>query len=1172
MIYHVVTLSLLIAAILLIRVVFRRSVSPAVIYALWLAVAIKLCFPFSFVHLNLPSIPADVDVITVESSASDYVPPYIPPSHQSAPSHEVTDLPEADTVLTDSELTVRDEAPAITSADTTAGEIPHKSPIPPHENKLDAKNVLYGIWIVGSIITATVFTTAYTLFTVRIHSDRRLISEINRTKIYVSKNAGSSCLAGFIPSIYLTPEAADSSCANLVISHEYTHFRHGDYIWSAVRTAAVCLFWWNPLVLAAAVLSKQDGEIACDHAVTKKLTNEDKIKYAKVIVDTVPKSPSYAIGFGGGSIKERIIMITKARKTTVIAAIFAVTAVILATGCSFIGIGENSPDFYDEISYDVGLYLKTKTGNMIIVAGTTPCSVGGDVSFEGLTDGDIVRFGVDVYLDSYPMQAEITSIQKIADGERSDIDEEVLNRLFEMGWIDAFTLPENFEEIYNEAEWAYSLFTGYCENDKLNYSGSLKHNGEMYDGVEIDGRINTLGELALLLLKYFDNDIADYLMSKTVFPENPLYIENDGKLYRFGGYVSQYSDTAEKKFIPMKFENGVYTVKVRANAIIDSSAVEAEILCSYILSESGEICFTEFPYAFEALLKERTPVYFTGDPTVFLPSEAKSLQIDCRSENGGRHLRGFVSDEADPVVYYGIGIDAERFAFVKCKFEAPAFKYVASELHSLEMSEDGSRGSAVVHYKNAAGEICEASYTLELDNIHEHREPNDGGIIYHTPIWTLTEVKLPGSEEPEEFDPDAFAPFLPLSSQEYLFWHRIFPSDANVYLYFTSVRTLNKDANAFTSEPPKDFRVYYTDDFGKTVTRIDAALPEDLRYDSVVPIFAGNGGGSMECVFYLKLTYGNEVFYVSFDNFDWGEGQSYLDFEYRGIVSEAELAKLRQTHLKYFGTPYTYDSGIYYIDDNRAFIPPEVNTMPSISPWGNDKMLYICKTYDKGPLVYYSRRVDENTTAAVKTEFDAPGFEYAYSTIIDLFYQSDYDAFMTVRYEKSNGAAYDVVYRGYAEMPVPDAEGKITMPFKWDFISKGEPLEMNVVRGRFSPTRHYGLVPDEDAEVLFHLKTMAYCYFFCTVGDDFAVYYYDFMKSDWGKLEVEIPEEFKYDSARPVYAHSGEYANGCTFYLEMTDNGNVYYLYSYEVPEVGRYVDIASEDLIKMIPDSAKNR
>ncbi len=142
----------------------------------------------------------------------------------------------------------------------------------------------------------------------------------------------------------------------------------------------------------------------------------------------------------------------------------------------------------------------------------------------------------------------------------------------------------------------------------------------------------------------------------------------------------------------------------------------------------------------------------------------------------------------------------------------------------------------------------------------------------------------------EVFDPEAYAELIPGGSTRYEFYHQLMPAPAQTYLYFCSVRTLNSLGTEYTDDPPRDFKVYAKQADDNILYSVEATLPDDLEYDSVLPVLAIHGGGSMECRFFLRLTNGIEVFYISFDNFEWTD--DYLSFKYGGIVSDDELSEL----------------------------------------------------------------------------------------------------------------------------------------------------------------------------------------------------------------------------------------------------------------------------------------
>ncbi|MBQ9134311.1 MAG: hypothetical protein IJX64_07250, partial [Clostridia bacterium] len=65
---HLITLSALIAAVLLVRVMFRKKVPARLIYALWLVVAVKLCMPFALFEVE-PVLPLTDAAAQTEQTA-----------------------------------------------------------------------------------------------------------------------------------------------------------------------------------------------------------------------------------------------------------------------------------------------------------------------------------------------------------------------------------------------------------------------------------------------------------------------------------------------------------------------------------------------------------------------------------------------------------------------------------------------------------------------------------------------------------------------------------------------------------------------------------------------------------------------------------------------------------------------------------------------------------------------------------------------------------------------------------------------------------------------------------------------------------------------------------------------------------------------------------------------
>ena len=335
--HYIITLSLLIAVLLLIRGIFRNKLDPVVMYALWLVLIIKLCVPISLFEVDFSAfrkseVPSESlyeiidDTYFYENEVEDSSD--IAPVTESISNDKTNMSSEKEQIKTEDKANAKAPVASVEKA---------KAP----SAKIDKKSLFKIIWTVGAELIALWFISTSLIFAFGVHRDRKLIGKFKGVKVYISEKARTPCVFGFIPSIYLTNAANESDERELILLHEYTHLCHGDNLWAIVRTAVLIFHWWNPLVWAAALLSKQDGEIACDNTVTRTLDEARKKKYAYMLIDMIPKKPTFATGFANNSIKERIIMMTnsmtKKRKSNALITILAVSLIIFAASCSFIG-------------------------------------------------------------------------------------------------------------------------------------------------------------------------------------------------------------------------------------------------------------------------------------------------------------------------------------------------------------------------------------------------------------------------------------------------------------------------------------------------------------------------------------------------------------------------------------------------------------------------------------------------------------------------------------------------------------------------------------------------------------------------------------------------------------------------------------------------------------------
>ena len=213
----------------------------------------------------------------------------------------------------------------------------------PAAKLLTTAQILQIVWFSGSALLGLWLFGAWAVFTIRLHRDRRFLGKRGGAHIYVSGAVKSPCLAGLIPAVYLTEDVLQTDEAELILRHELTHLRHLDFLWSFCRAAAVTVYWWNPFIWLAAICSKRDAELACDEAVAAKLPEKERLAYARAILAQAPRKAA-ALSLAGPPVKERILFLTKKRRTSVLCVILALLLVISATGCSFAELTQQKAD------------------------------------------------------------------------------------------------------------------------------------------------------------------------------------------------------------------------------------------------------------------------------------------------------------------------------------------------------------------------------------------------------------------------------------------------------------------------------------------------------------------------------------------------------------------------------------------------------------------------------------------------------------------------------------------------------------------------------------------------------------------------------------------------------------------------------------------------------------
>ena len=332
------TSSVLILALLLLRLLFRKTISRQVQYALWGLVALRLLVPVSLPAMEHNVLTAAEPVTARITDPALYVTPYRETIVSAPPGVFQTPAPyqsfRVDTATEDSTVT-------FTDGKNVTHSIEYKSQIP-------LTPVLKAVWHTGMYVMAAWFLLANLRFMLRLRRSRRPYPVENCPyPVYLTAELPSPCLFGlFHPAVYLTPAAVESpETLRHVLIHETTHARHLDPLWSLLRCVCLAVYWFDPLVWIAAIVSRRDCELACDEGALRQLGEAERIPYGQTLLRLIPvarrpESPMLSattMTAGKKELKDRITRIAENRRTVGVALLAVVAAAALVCALTFTG-------------------------------------------------------------------------------------------------------------------------------------------------------------------------------------------------------------------------------------------------------------------------------------------------------------------------------------------------------------------------------------------------------------------------------------------------------------------------------------------------------------------------------------------------------------------------------------------------------------------------------------------------------------------------------------------------------------------------------------------------------------------------------------------------------------------------------------------------------------------
>ncbi len=188
------------------------------------------------------------------------------------------------------------------------------------------------VWAIG--VLALLLAALVSVWKLR----RRVQASIELTKgVRLCDAIDTPFLLGlFRPTVYL-PSQLSQQERDVVLAHEAAHKTHGDCIWKLLGYGILCVYWFYPPVWLGYGLFCRDLELACDERAVKRLSLEEKKRYASVLLSCSVPRGSFAVcplAFGEVGVKERVKRVLDKKPAKALIAL--ALAVCLVIGVCFL--------------------------------------------------------------------------------------------------------------------------------------------------------------------------------------------------------------------------------------------------------------------------------------------------------------------------------------------------------------------------------------------------------------------------------------------------------------------------------------------------------------------------------------------------------------------------------------------------------------------------------------------------------------------------------------------------------------------------------------------------------------------------------------------------------------------------------------------------------------------
>lgn len=139
-----------------------------------------------------------------------------------------------------------------------------------------------------------------------------------RDNIYISDKSTSPAVYGIVRERIIIPRKHEIVDLKFILIHENAHIKRKDNLWRILAIITTCIYWFNPMSWLLLKSFLTNLELACDETVLKKCGEDEKIKYAAVLLNCTENKGLYVSAFGGAKLRRRIGYICSYKKLSVL--------------------------------------------------------------------------------------------------------------------------------------------------------------------------------------------------------------------------------------------------------------------------------------------------------------------------------------------------------------------------------------------------------------------------------------------------------------------------------------------------------------------------------------------------------------------------------------------------------------------------------------------------------------------------------------------------------------------------------------------------------------------------------------------------------------------------------------------------------------------------------------